>query len=94
MAACAMLPNGYSRLMSYKTVEVDLENGRVRPSNAESLPEKAHALLTILTPAPSEREEPYSGPPIGELGAAFCGIGNGTHTDLSTNKAHLDDLGR
>jgi len=69
--------------MSYKTVEVDLENGRVRPSNAETLPEKAHALLTILTPVPSEREEPYTGPSIGELGGAFCGIGNGTHTAYS-----------
>jgi hypothetical protein len=34
--------------MSYKTVEVDLENGCVRPSGAEKLPAKAHALLTFL----------------------------------------------
>ncbi len=80
--------------MSYKTVEVELENGRVRPSNAESLPEKAHALLTILTAAPSEPGQECNGPSIGELGAAFCGIGNGMHTDLSTNRAHMDDLGR
>ena len=34
--------------MSYKTVEVELENGRVRPSGAETLPVKAHALVTVL----------------------------------------------
>jgi hypothetical protein len=35
--------------MSYKTLEVELENGRVHPSGAEPLPDHAHALLTILT---------------------------------------------
>ncbi|HEX3800697.1 MAG TPA: hypothetical protein VH413_18530 [Verrucomicrobiae bacterium] len=42
--------------MSYKTVEVELENGTVRPSGAEILPSKAHALLTLLdetTPGPA-----------------------------------------
>jgi hypothetical protein len=34
--------------VSYKTVEVELENGRVRPSGAESLPYRAHGLLTLL----------------------------------------------
>jgi len=34
--------------MSFKTVEVELENGQVRPANAETLPVKARALLTIL----------------------------------------------
>ena len=34
--------------MSFKTVEVELEDGRVRPSGAEVLPTRAHALLTIL----------------------------------------------
>jgi hypothetical protein len=34
--------------MSYKTVVVELENGRVRPSGSETLPSKAHALLTLL----------------------------------------------
>jgi hypothetical protein len=37
--------------MSYKTLEVELENGVVRPAGSEILPAKAHALLTILTPA-------------------------------------------
>ena len=34
--------------MSYKTVEVELENGRVHPSGVDFLPAKAHALLTLL----------------------------------------------
>lgn len=34
--------------MSYKTLEVDLENGRVHPCGTETLPVKAHALLTLL----------------------------------------------
>jgi hypothetical protein len=39
--------------MSYKTVEVELENGRVRPSGSETLPARAHALLTFLDPSAS-----------------------------------------
>ena len=34
--------------MNYQTVEVELENGHVRPSGSETLPPKAHALLTLL----------------------------------------------
>ena len=34
--------------MSYKTLEVELENGRVHPRGAETLPAKASALLTLL----------------------------------------------
>jgi hypothetical protein len=34
--------------MSYKTLEVELENGRVRPSGSETLPPNARALLTLL----------------------------------------------
>ena len=46
--------------MSYQTLEVELENGRVSPSGGEPLPTRAHALLTILdlnviSPAPSNR---------------------------------------
>ncbi len=37
--------------MNYKTVEVELDNGRVHAAGAESLPVKAHALLTILEPS-------------------------------------------
>ena len=44
--------------MSYKTVEVELDSGRVWPRGTETLPAKARALLTILepngdTPAPA-----------------------------------------
>jgi hypothetical protein len=38
--------------MSYLTVEVELDHGRVVSKGAESLPEKASGLLTILDPAP------------------------------------------
>ena len=34
--------------MNYQTVEVELENGQVRPSGSETLPAKARALLTPL----------------------------------------------
>ena len=36
--------------MSYKTVEVDLDDGRVQARGRDTLPPKAHALLTILDP--------------------------------------------
>ena len=39
--------------MSYKTVEVELENGRVRPSGCETLPATAHALLPLLDESPA-----------------------------------------
>ncbi len=79
--------------MSYKTVEVELENGVVHPAGSETLPAKAHALLTILTPAPPAPAEATAGS-LADLGQDFCGIGNGAHTDLSTNKRHLDDFGQ
>jgi hypothetical protein len=79
--------------MSYKTLEVDLEDGRVRPRGAETLPTKAQALLTILEPTDLTSGE-AAGVSVGELTADLAGIGRGDHTDLSTNKAHLDDLGR
>jgi hypothetical protein len=77
--------------MSYKTLEAELENGRVHPSGAEALPAKAHALLTILT-AP-EKAKVASGS-LADRVADLAGIGCGRHTDLSTNKAHLNDFGR
>lgn len=78
--------------MSYKTLEVELENGVVHPSGAETLPAKAHALLTILSPAPAA-----TSPPSGSLADRvrhLAGIGRGEYTDLSTNKAHMDDFGK
>jgi hypothetical protein len=83
----------YCCCVSYKTVEVELEQGQVRASGSEILPEKARALLVILDPLSSQPEE-SSGPSLADLMARFIGIGNGTHTDLSTNKAYLDGFGR
>lgn len=34
--------------MSYRTVEVELENGIVRPSGVETLPAKGHGLLMLF----------------------------------------------
>lgn len=79
--------------MSYKTVEVELENGRVRPSGPETLPAKAHALLTILTAATPAKPDVANGT-LADRVADLAGIGRGEHTDLSTNKAHLDAFGR
>ena len=49
--------------MSYRTVEVDLENGRVQSRDAEPLPPKAHALLTILD-APEKQPNASNEPGI------------------------------
>jgi hypothetical protein len=34
--------------VSYRTLEVEIDHGRVTPKGAEALPEKASGLLTIL----------------------------------------------
>jgi hypothetical protein len=78
--------------MSYKTLEVELENGRVHPAGAEILPAKARALLTILDSVLVAAEPPNRS--LADLTADLAGIGHGEHTDLSTNRAHLEDLGR
>jgi hypothetical protein len=77
--------------MSYKTLEVELENGQVHPSGAETLPARAHALLTILTA--TGKAEAANGT-LAECVANLAGIGRGERADLSTNKAHLNDFGR
>jgi hypothetical protein len=51
--------------MSYQTVEVELEDGRVRPRRSESLPAKARALLTILE---SNSMTPSAAPPASGAG--------------------------
>jgi hypothetical protein len=78
--------------VSYKTVEVELEHGRVRAAGAESLPEKARALLTILSPEVAKSEVPARslGAAMRELGV----MGRGEFTDLSTNPQHMDDFGK
>lgn len=78
--------------MSYKTLEVELENGRMRPRGTENLPIRADALLTILSPVPAE-----AGSAARTLGEALRELqvqGCGEYTDLSTNKRHLDDFGK
>lgn len=62
----------------------------MRSKNAETLPDKARALLTILgpaSPAPGEA----TGPSIADLGRDFAGSGKDTHTGLSASKARLAD---
>jgi hypothetical protein len=78
--------------MSYQTLEVELEHGQVRPNKAETLPAKAHALLTILSPAPAPSANPARS--LGEALRQLKVEGRGEWTDLSTNKAHLDDFGK
>jgi hypothetical protein len=77
--------------MSYKTVEVELENGRVQAAGAETLPGKARGLLTILSP-----QTVKSNAPVGSLGKAMRALavtGRGEFTDLSTSPRHMDDFG-
>jgi len=82
----------YDARMSYQTVEVELENGQVRPSGAETLPAKAHASLTIIATAPAATARANR-----TLGAALRELdirGRGDFTDLSSNPRHLDDFGK
>lgn len=79
--------------MSYRTLEVELNRGHIRPCGPETLPEKARALLTILTSPPTP-SDPVPSASLAELVADLCGIGRGEHTDLSSNKAHLTDFGQ
>ena len=44
--------------MSYVTLEVEIDHGRVSPKGAEPLPEKASALLTILNPPTLSQPRP------------------------------------
>lgn len=80
--------------MTYQTLEVELDNGRISPVAAEQLPAKARALLTILTPAASPEDGgKVEGTTLADLTRDLAGIGNDSHTDLSSKKSHLDDLG-
>jgi hypothetical protein len=44
--------------MSYRTLEVEIDHGRVSPKGTEALPEKASGLLTILNPPPLSQPRP------------------------------------
>lgn len=52
--------------MSFRTLEVELENGRVHPRGAETLPAHANALLTILA-APAQAVRLTPAPPAAGL---------------------------
>ncbi len=78
--------------MSYQTLEVDLENGWVRPRGTDSLPAKARALLTIVEETDEAPERPVRS--LADALRELKVVGLGEYTDLSTNKAHLDDLGK
>lgn len=41
--------------MSYITVQVDIDHGKVTPREPEKLPVKATGLLTVLSPEPQKR---------------------------------------
>jgi hypothetical protein len=79
--------------MSYQTLEVELENGRVRAAGSETLPARAHALLTILN-APAEESVSVPAMTLGQALRDLDVTSRGEFTDLSTNKAHMDDFGR
>jgi hypothetical protein len=84
--------NGTISAMSYKTVEVELENGRVHPAGTETLPDRTHALLTILSPTPAKSLEPAKS--LGKAMRDLKVMGRGEFTDLSTNPRHMDDFGK
>ncbi len=93
-AGCACFETtGYGEAMSYRTLEVELDRGQVCPCGSETLPEKARALLTILAPAPAPSDSVPTAS-LAELVGDLAGIGQGKHTDLSTNKTHLADFDR
>ena len=44
--------------MSYTTLEVEFDHGRVVPKEPDKLPESGHGLLTILPPVRSDAPKP------------------------------------
>ena len=72
--------------MSYKTLEVELENGHVRPCGAEVLPANAHALLTLLNST-----NPTPARTCGELAESWSGVNRLPADEAS---AFADDIER
>ena len=70
--------------MSYKTVEVELENGRVHPCGAETLPLNGHALLTLL-----DSSVPSPARTCGELAECWIGL---EKLPLGEASAFADDI--
>ena len=80
--------------MSYKTLEVDLENGRVRPRGAETLPPSGHALLTLL-----DSDVPSPARTCGELAESWSRLeklpadeANDFADDIEQSRASLHPL--
>lgn len=79
-------------LAGMKTITIKIPDGVFEwlSSNArrrkQTAAELARATLTAAAQA--------NGGTFGELMADLAGIGEGKHSDLSTNKKHLDDFGR
>jgi len=70
--------------MNYRTLEVELEDGRVHPHGAETLPAKAHALLTLL-----DSMESSTAKTCGELADRWAAM---EKLPLEEAQAFADDL--
>ena len=79
--------------ISYRPEQATLIEDVDSPSLAPRPPEKNRALLTLLTTENAGETAKGNGT-LAERVADLAGIGRGEHSDLSTNKAHLNDFGR
>jgi hypothetical protein len=52
ITACTQKFSAVTSLMSFQTLKVEIDHGRIVSTGAEALPEKAAGLLTILRPLP------------------------------------------
>ena len=77
--------------MTYATIQVELDHGQVRATNAEQLPERAKALLVLLPDEPAVGETEVSAFDLMKDG---CGIIRSGVPDLATNPKHLENFGR
>lgn len=69
--------------MSYLTLEVEIDHGRVVPKEPEKLPEKGSGLLTILQPAATES------PKLSQL-EAFHALQKSLNLDEAKAQAWMD----
>ena len=60
------------------------------PAGAETLPDRAYALLTILSPQAVKPEAPTKS--LGEAMRKLGAVGRGEFIDLSANPRHMDDF--
>ncbi len=82
--------------MSFKTMEVALDHGRVKPCRPETLPDRARALLTILDDSPEAVAPARTG---GELLARWDSLpwlspeeGEAFAADVEAARANLPPL--